>query len=464
MRQTRVHLSPVACPKANVDREKALWRLTSAGFEAVDDAQDADLVVVFTCGFIDDAKQEAIDDILTYAALKRRGNVKGIAVVGCLPEKYGEELSREMPEVDAFVGNTEIDQLPRVLAALTSGPPAERLLRGGSFDGARDLSGAGGRALPPSRPWTRMLMVSDGCSNACTYCAIPHMRGPLRSRPVEEIIGEAMMLVRQGAKEIVLAGQDTASYGRDCGTAGLAALISRIGETVEVPWIRLAYANPETLEPDVALVMRDCPRVCHYVDMPIQHASARVLSAMGRSKGPEAIRRAVDNLRKAVPDVALRTSVIVGFPGETEADFKILVRFLSEVEFDLVGVFKFSPQPGTPAAALDNKVPAAVADQRLLEVTCQAHNIARSKISAIIGKHLQVLVEERGRGACLGRSQYDMAEVDRVVKLVGCAAPPGDFVLARPRRCLGDYEIEAVCLEAGGPAGSPGRGGQPDSA
>lgn len=464
MRQIRVHFSPVGCPKANVDREKALWRLKSAGFDIVEDAEAADLIVVFTCGFIDDAKQEAIDDVLTYAGLKRRGTVKGIAVVGCLPEKYGEELSREMAEVDLFVGNTKMGELPRMLAALAGGQIAERLLRGGSFDSARDLASPGERPLPPSRPWTRTLMISDGCDNACTYCAIPEMKGPLRSRPVEEIIAEAKMLAAQGAKEIVLAGQDTSSYGRDGGTAGLAGLLRRIAESVEVPWLRLAYANPETLEPEVASVMRDCPTVCHYLDMPIQHASARVLLAMGRTGGPAAITRAVENLRNRVPDIALRTSVIVGFPGETEADFKVLLRFLREAEFDLVGVFRFSPQPGTPAAALKHRVPADVAEARLLEVTCLAHEIGRSKVSAMIGRNLQVLVEEQDQGRCLGRSQYDMAEVDRMVSLLRCPGRPGEFVAARVVRCPGEYEIEAVCLGAGGDSGSRGGKGTPDCA
>ena len=456
MRPIRVHFSPVGCPKANVDREKVLWRLTSAGFESVDEAEGADLVVIFTCGFIDDAKQEAIDDILTYTRFKYTSCAKGIVVVGCLPEKYGDELSREMPEVDAFVGNTQIEELPRILLALAGGRPAERLLRGGSYESARAFTAGGGRCLPSSGPWTRMVMISDGCDNACTYCAIPHMRGPLRSRPVEEIVDEVRMLAEQGAKEIVLAGQDTASYGLDGGGTRLARLLSRVAEAAEVPWIRLAYANPETLEKSVAPVIRDHPNVCHYVDMPIQHASARVLAAMGRRNGPEAIRLAVENLRKIVPDIALRTSVIVGFPGETETDLKALLRFLGEVEFDMVGVFKFSPQPGTPAASLGNKVPAAVADERLLEVTCLVHDIARSKMKTLLGRDLKVLVEDRERGASMGRSQYDMAEVDRVVRLLGCTAQPGDFVLARPLRCLDDYEIEAVCL------GAPGNGGVDD--
>lgn len=411
-------------------------------------AEGADLVVIFTCGFIDDAKQEAIDDILAYADLKRRREVRGIAVVGCLPEKYGEELSREMPEVDAFVGNTKMAELPRILHALDRGLPAERLLRGGSHQSTQALTARGERWLPSSRPWTRTVMIADGCDNACTYCAIPHMRGPLRSRPVEEILDEVRALAEQGAKEVVLAGQDTASYGLDGGAVRLGGLIRKVAAAADIPWIRLAYANPETLQADVASAMRDCPNVCHYIDMPIQHASAGVLAAMGRAKGPDAVRQTVENLRRTVPDIAIRTSVIVGFPGETETDLGLLLGFLKEVEFDMVGVFKFSPQPGTPAARLGNRVASAVADERLLEVTALAHDLARSATEAMIGSDLEVLVEGGEDGASLGRSAYDMAEVDRVVKLPGCTARSGEFVVARLRRWLGPYEIEATCLGA----------------
>jgi ribosomal protein S12 methylthiotransferase len=229
----------------------------------------------------------------------------------------------------------------------------------------------------------------------------------------------------------------------------LAGLISRIAGEAEVPWVRLAYANPETLDPGVALAMRESPGVCRYMDMPIQHASGRVLQAMGRRKGPDAIRRAMENLRRAIPDVTLRTSVIVGFPGETERDFQVLLGFLSEMEFDLIGVFKFSPQPGTPAASLGERVPAAVADERLVEVTCLAHGISWARMKAMTGRQVKVLVEESSQRGCVGRSQYDMAEVDRVVRLAGCRARPGDFVLARLGKPLGDYVIEGVSLEPG---------------
>lgn len=443
--RVRVHFSPVGCPKANVDLEKTAWRLASSGFEIVPSAARADFVVVFACGFIDDAKQEAVADILAYADLKARGKIKGVVVAGCLPQKYGDQLRRRMPEVDRFLGNTEIDKIGRTLRDLAGqwaggSPPS------GRGPGRAARPGDVGRLVPQSEPWTRTLIICDGCDNACTYCAIPHMRGRLKSRSIEDVVAEARLLVSQGAREIVLAGQDTASYGRDRGANALARLLRAVATRSGAHWIRLAYLNPDNLDPRVAAVMRDQANVCHYVDLPIQHASPRVLAAMGRPRSPGAALRAIENLRKTVPDVALRTTVIVGFPGETEADFRMLLGFLEDVRFDMAGAFKFSPQPGTPAADLPRKVPSAVADQRLVEVIGLQEEIALAGARGLVGRTVEVLVEEtRGRRA-RGRSSYDMAEVDRSVRLSDCRATPGQFVTARVERCLGSDQLAARCV------------------
>jgi ribosomal protein S12 methylthiotransferase len=444
MTAIRVYFSPVACPKANVDLEKAAWRLSSSGMEIVGSADGADFVVVFCCGFIDDAKREAVDDILTYATLKQSGRIRGIVVAGCLPQKYGEELAKELPEIDLIVGNAGLDRLGAALEDLARGATAGRVVGGGAL-GRGQVWTAGSRHPALDRPWSRVVMVCDGCDNACTYCAIPHMRGPLASRRAKDILDETRVLVAQGAKEIVVAGQDTASYGLDRGAEGLADLMAEIAAKSGAHWVRLAYANPENLNGRLGAVMARHPNVCHYVDMPVQHASPRVLAAMGRRKPIEATLRLIDDLRRQVPDVALRTSVIVGFPGETESDFRLLL-FLKGVGFDMAGAFVFSPQPGTPAATLPGRVPTRVAEERLVEVTGLQDEIGRARAEALVGRTLEVLVETRGSGEARGRLQYDMADVDRTVSLSECKSEPGQFVLVRVDSCLGSDELAATCV------------------
>ncbi|MFZ1946852.1 MAG: 30S ribosomal protein S12 methylthiotransferase RimO [bacterium] len=440
-RLVRVYLAPVGCPKANVDLEKSAWAITRAGFDLAPSADQADFVVVFTCGFIDDAKRESIDQILGYAALKGRSAVKGIVVAGCLVEKHGADLAREIPEADLLLGNTSLDRLAAGLRDLAAGKKMQPWAPG-AFE--RRSHAGPGRARPADRQWTRTVLVSDGCSNGCTYCAIPQMRGPLRSRTIQEVLDETRLLVSQGAKEIVLAGQDTASYGLDTGGPRLAELLAAVAADGGARWIRLAYASPDNLPDEVASVIADYPAVCHYVDLPVQHAAPRVLAAMGRRKDAGALRQVIASLRGGVPDIALRTSVIVGFPGETEADFGALVEFLAEQRFDMAGVFRFSPQEGTPAAGLPSRVPAYVAEERLIEVTTLQVEIARDKAAEVLGREVEMLVEEVRGGVAIGRSQYDMAEVDRSITVRGRGVAPGEFARVRLEGCGGPYEFLGV--------------------
>jgi ribosomal protein S12 methylthiotransferase len=473
MQYPKVYLNPVGCPKANVDLERVAWLLQHSGYEIVCERSEATIAVVPGCAFIDDAKLETIDSLLDLARLKREGALEYLIVFGCLPEKYGEETSREMPEVDALVGNSRLAMLPAVIGQLRQGSLHSRVLVGGDFaQWGRDS----GRRAPSAAPWTRTLMISDGCDNACTYCSIPHMRGPLRSRSPSEIVGEAQMLVEQGAKEIILAGQDIAAFGMDRGRRELAELTAQLAREVPAEWIRLSYVNPDNLQPELGEVMSDHRNVCKYLDIPIQHASRSVLEHMGRRPDPEALKSLIRGLRDVVPDIALRTSVIVGFPGETESDFEELLTLMIEVQFDLVGVFTFSPQPGTPGAGFDNQVPEEVAEARLIEAVALQEGISRDKMRHLVGQTLKVLVEDnplihcndgrlwcsvaspdatalstnsadRGNGRLArGRTQYDMPEIDRVVHLTGCSARPGDFVEARIDDVTGPYEWSATCL------------------
>jgi ribosomal protein S12 methylthiotransferase len=427
MEHIEVYLHPVGCPKANVDLEKASWALEHKGFTVVDAPAGARVGIVFGCAFIDDAKRESIDTVLDLVELKQGGALGHVIVAGCLPEKYARSACLSLPEVDAFVGNTWLDSLPAVVRDVCRGRLAVKTWTAGPFGWGQDEH----RSLPRTSPWTRAVMISDGCDNACTYCSIPHMRGGLRSRDTGDILKEIEVVVEQGAAEIVLAGQDTASYGRDTGHGSLPELMAEVAARFPSRWIRLSYVNPDNMSIDVGGVMRDHANICNYVDMPIQHASPAILAAMGRRDDPGAVESGIRTLRRAVPDVALRTSVIVGFPGETEADVELLLDFLRRIEFDLVGVFAFSPQEGTPAAALKGRVPDDVTQARVIEVVSVQDEIARKRMERLVGCKLPVLVEEADGGSLTARSQYDMAEIDRVIRVAGCPARPGDMITVR---------------------------------
>jgi len=422
----KVYLHPAACPKAGVDLEKIGWALQQAGFELVREPAGAAIGIVFGCGFVNDAKKESIEDILGLVELKERSELRHIIVIGCLPQKYGGSLALSLPEVDAFVGIGGLYMIPMICGSLLDGMLGTRVWVE-DLTNVGDLADVPYRVEPHGRPWTRTVMVCDGCDNACSFCAIPHMRGRLHSRDAEDIAEEVTELTRLGVKEIVLAGQDTASYGNDLGENGLAGLLDMLALEYPDIWFRLAYLNPDNLDDAVADVIAARCNVCPYADIPIQHASSRILGSMGR-RGPALKRRKISHLRKAVPDIALRTSVIVGFPGETEDDMKKLLDFLASIEFDMAGVFAFSPQEGTPAAELAGRVPAEVAQERLMDVVSLQSEISRRKMVAMLGSELTVLVDECEGPDRLAHSRYDMAGVDRAVRIPQCSAQPGDLV------------------------------------
>jgi ribosomal protein S12 methylthiotransferase len=444
MNPVTVYLHPVGCPKANADMEKIGWLLQAKGFGITPNPEGAAVGVVFGCGFIEDAKRESIDDILALAELKHEGRLKHLIVVGCLPQKYARSLCLSLPEVDSMVGNTRIGMLPGIIRDVCEGRAGAKTYLGGVFPVPDTFI----RRLPAqTAPWTRTVMIGDGCDNACTYCSIPNMRGPLRSRSIPEILEEIDFVVDQGAREIVLAGQDTASYGKDRGRSRLGVVLEQVASRNPGVWIRLSYVNPDNLEDGVPLVFREHANICNYIDMPIQHASPRILKMMGRKDDPGLLRSKIGSLRNTVPDIALRTSVIVGFPGETEDDLEALLDFLREVEFDMAGVFGFSPQPGTPAEKLKHKVPEEVIQERVIDVVSLQDAISHRRMEALVGRELEVLVEEKVReGGVEGRSQYDMAEIDRTIRIPDSEAEPGSFITARIQSVSGPYEWTATCL------------------
>jgi ribosomal protein S12 methylthiotransferase len=430
----------LGCDKATVDSERLVGELVSRGARVVDDAEQADVILINTCGFIDAAKQESIDTILEAAELKRKGRVKAVVAVGCLVQRYREELAREIPEVDLFLGFDALDRLVPALASkgFLDGEPSPPPLR---------------RFYLGSSPHVRYLKISEGCDHGCAFCAIPLMRGRHRSEPLETIVREAQMLEAQGAKEINLVAQDLTHYGRDFGREGpkLPDLLEALLRETSVPWYRLLYVYSSGITPRLLELMASEERIVPYIDMPIQHASNRMLERMRRPERRETIKGKVQLLRESVPDIAIRTTVIVGFPGETEEDFRRLVDFVEEVGFEHLGVFTYSPQEGTRAALEPDDVPEQLKRERQEELIEVQRVVGAERLARFVGREVEVLIDriaepDEERATHVGRVAWQADEVDGITYLErGGWARPGDFVRAVIRENLdGDFRAAAV--------------------
>jgi ribosomal protein S12 methylthiotransferase len=427
----RVAFVTLGCPKNQVDSEVMLGRLNQAGFTTTSRLEDADVAVVNTCAFLEAAVSEGIDTILKVSGLKRE-NLKGLIVTGCMPQRYSSQILKEIPEVDAIVGTGEVDQIVEVCRNVLESKNVHRSFVG---DANNSYSDPSIRVLSTPRH-SPYLQISQGCSNTCTFCIIPTLRGPGRSRGLDDVFGEARRLVQSGARELVVIGQDTTAYGLDTdGRPRLGELLGRLDalEGDGLRWVRLMYTNP--LFWDEALV-EDFARsktACHYVDMPIQHSVTPLLDRMGRGYTREHCRWLVQRLRDAVPDVALRTTMIVGFPGESEADFEAGLEFLEESRFDRLVAFPYFPEDGTAAFRLPDRVPDSVQKTRLKRLLDLQARISREKNRERVGGILDVLVDKPARGAspAEGRSHREAPEVDGVIRLTGADLLPGRFVKAR---------------------------------
>ena len=430
----------LGCDKATVDSERLVGELVGHGAVVTPDLPQADVILVNTCGFIDAAKQESIDAILGAAKLKRVAAVKAVVAVGCLVQRYREELQHEIPEVDLFLGFSDLHHLVPELArrGLIVDPVA-------SHPGVRQFLG--------DQPHVRYLKISEGCDHTCAFCAIPLMRGKHRSEPLERLVREAQTLEAQGAKEINLVAQDLGHWGRDLGRAGpkLPELLSALLAETAVPWYRLLYVYSAGIsERLVELIGRE-PRIVPYLDMPIQHASDRMLERMRRPERIHTLRAKLAWLRGAIPDVAIRTTCLVGFPGETDADFRELLAFLEEAQFDRLGGFAYSPQEGTRAVQYADDVPDAVKRERLEELLEVQRAISGDRLARFVAREVDVLVdrvsdpEEQG-ATHVGRVQWQADDVDGVTYLSeGGWAVPGTFVRARVVESE-DYDFRAVAL------------------
>ncbi len=398
----------LGCSKNLVDTEVMLHALVSAGHEITPDETEADIVIVNTCGFIGDAKQESIDNILDIAWLKENRSLRGIIATGCMVERYREEVMREMPEVDAIVGIGSRDRIAEAVDAV---------LRGERFVALDDKESAplGGDRVLTTPEHMAYLKIAEGCDNKCTYCAIPMIRGRFRSRPIEDLVAEAQGLAELGVKELCLIAQDTTRYGLDLyGKYALAELVRALTEKTDIPWIRLLYCYPDKITDELVAELRDNPRLLKYMDIPIQHISDRILTAMNRHGDSATIRAAIGKLRDAVPDITLRTTVIVGFPGETEEEFSELCEFVKEARFDRFGAFCYSPEEDTPAALLPDQLEEQEKQDRYDTVMATQLPIAEEKNAEKIGKKLTVLCEgyDPVAEAHYGRSEADAPDVD----------------------------------------------------
>lgn len=407
----KVFFETLGCPKNFNDTQAAKGVLMEAGFEIAQTAEDSDVIVVNTCGFINDAKKESIEKIFDMMPYREEG--RKLVVSGCLSERYSEDLYEEMPEVDCFIGVNEYERLPEILTRLDS----EDGKRINSVSGCYEKILSTPKRVLDENPYTATLKIAEGCDNCCAYCIIPKIRGGFRSKPMEAVIAEAEELAKAGCKELILIAQDVTNYGRDLyGKPRLAELVRKVCRVDGIQWVRLMYCYEDRITDELIEVMATEPKVCHYIDIPIQHASDGVLKAMRRRSTEESIKNTIGRLKSAIPDIHIRTTLIVGFPGETEEDFETLLDFVKEMRFARLGVFAYSQEENTEAGEMENQIDEEIKQERLDAIMRRQLDISLEYNKEKIGKELMVLVEEKDEdGSYIGRTQYDAPEIDNSV-------------------------------------------------
>ena len=423
----KIGMVSLGCPKNQVDAEIMLYRLKEAGYEITGNEGEADLVIVNTCGFIEDAKREAIDNILELGQLKEDGSLKGLIVTGCLAERYANEVIDEMPEIDALLGIGCNADIVSVVERVLLGEKGIAL-----FAEKEKLDMDSDRILATPR-YTAYLRVADGCDNCCTYCTIPSIRGHFRSRTMESVLDEANRLARRGVRELVVIAQDTTRYGEDIyGKLMLAELLNKLCEIDGIEWIRILYAYPERITDELLDTMASQPKIMKYIDIPIQHCNGEVLHNMNRRGDRQSLTELIAKIRAKMPDVAIRTTLITGFPGETEEQFTELCEFVNEIGFDRLGCFAYSAEEGTPAAEMPNQCEKTVKERRAEVIMNDQLRIISEKNQEKIGKTLDILVEgyDNYIRCCFGRSYADAPEIDAKIFFAPSSPRPseGDIV------------------------------------
>ncbi|WP_227026948.1 MULTISPECIES: 30S ribosomal protein S12 methylthiotransferase RimO [Corallococcus] len=431
----------LGCPKNRVDSEVMLGTLRTRGYSLVQDPAAAQVIVVNTCAFIGPAKQESVDSILEMAELKKTGACKTLVVTGCLSQRYGQDLSQEMPEVDHFLGTSAYAQIGDLLAAEAS---PRQVIPDPDY-----IHNAQTPRINSMPKYTAYLKISEGCDNACAFCIIPTLRGGQRSRTVEDIMAEARNLADSGVQELNLVAQDLTAYGHDLpGKPKLHELLKELVK-VDVKWIRLHYAYPRVFPDELIDVIASEPKIAKYLDMPVQHASDKLLLSMKRGRNSKFLKELLTKLRERVPNLVMRTSLIVGLPGETEEDFELLKEFVKEQRFQRLGVFQYSDEEGTSAFDLPNKVPAKTIERRWREVMAIQKRINREQNKKLVGQKLTVLVEgpsEESEHLLVGRHEGQAPEIDGQVYINDGLAYPGEFVTVEVTEAH-DYDLIARVVE-----------------
>lgn len=440
----KILLISLGCDKNLVDTEVMLGLLASRGHEMTDDETEAEVIIINTCCFIHDAKEESIQNILEMAEYKKKGSLKALIVTGCLAQRYRQEILDEIPEVDAVLGTTAYDQILESLDAALTGRPEVRLAD------LQSLPVVETKRLVTTGGHYAYLKIAEGCDKHCTYCIIPQIRGSYRSVPMERLLVEAEELAGQGVRELILVAQETTLYGKDIyGEKKLPELLRRLCRIPGLQWIRILYCYPEEITEELIRVMKEEPKICHYLDLPIQHANDRILKRMGRRTTRQQLTEMVEKLRREIPDICLRTTLITGFPGETAEEHAELVGFVDQMEFDRLGVFTYSPEEDTPAADLPDQIEEEVKRERQAEIMELQQEIAFENAEAMVGREVLVLIEGRvaDENAYVGRTYRDAPGVDGMIFVeTGELLLSGDFARVRVTGAL-EYDLIGGLVE-----------------
>ena len=418
-----VNIISLGCAKNLVDSEILLGGLNKSKILVTDNPENADTIIVNTCGFLDIAREESIDTILQAAELKNTGRPKELVVMGCLSQRFPEELATEVPEIDRIFGSNDHRQIVSFLTGKDYSKDDPLFFRS---------------LMTPNH--YAYIKIAEGCDNGCSFCSIPIMRGMQKSRTIPAIMDEANRLVENGTKELLVIAQDSTSYGWDLPKkVYLSDLLNNLNTIDGLEWIRVHYAHPAHLSQRIIDSIAESDKVCNYIDMPVQHASDAVLKSMKRGLNQKGIRDRINRLRKASPGIAIRTTLIVGYPGETEDDFKELFNFVEEIKFDRLGVFTYSEEQGTTAADLEDNIPQEIKNDRKNQIIELQHDISLERNESFIGKSLRVLVDQSGNNISVGRTEFDSPEIDNIVHIEG-NVPKGTFVNIAVERA-NEYEL-----------------------
>ncbi len=403
-------LMTLGCPKNEVDSQHMNGFLRGEkDFKYTNKFEEAEAIIINTCGFIQDAKEESIETILTALDYKEKYNCKSVIVTGCLTQRYSEELEADIPEIDAILGTSNFDEIAEVIRESLKGKKT-----GGIEEAGFDYSSSLPREL--DNEVFAYLKIAEGCNNNCTYCSIPQIRGPVKSRSIADIVKEAEKIAESGIKELIIIAQDTTQYGVDIyGRSALAPLLKRLSDIEGIKWIRVLYSYPEFITDEIIDVFAEEDKICNYFDLPIQHSSEKIRKLMNRKGNEEDIANIVNKIRSKIPDAKIRTSLITGFPGENEQDFKNLKEFVEKYKFDRLGVFEFSREEGTAAYNLDHRIPEKIKSERKEEIMQLQQEISLAKNKEFLGRKIEVIIEDHDQDNYLARSRYDSPEIDNQI-------------------------------------------------